>query len=156
MRTIGSTFSTRDEAERASGDLQSLGVPRERILVKYLAQAGPATAEGKEGVADCFFLSAKVEPDQLPEATKILGRGAKGEAAGDGPAEAAAPAPQPLPDTPAPEARTARDPVQLGLRPDLRTSPRNDDLAGWGRRLVKFGLFAVVAYIAGAAIGTLL
>ena len=153
MRTIGSTFSTREEAERASGDLQSLGVPRERILVKYLAQAGPATAEGKEGVADCFFLSAKVEPDQLPEATKILGRGKAAEAAGDGPTEAAAPAPQPLPDhPPVSDAPPSRGPVQLGLR----TSPRDDDLAGWGRRLVKFGLFAVVAYIAGAAIGTLL
>ncbi len=77
MRTLASTFSTREEAEAARRRLESVGIASERITLKDVARAveGPAAAAGSTGGA---FISVKVTTDQVERASEIL----KGQAAG--------------------------------------------------------------------------
>lgn len=70
MRTITSTFGTREEAEAASRRLQGIGVAPEGILVRDLAEPGG----GGDGQASGIFVSAKVTPQQVSAANEILKR----------------------------------------------------------------------------------
>jgi hypothetical protein len=157
MRTIGTTFSTREEAERAGRDLQSLGVAAERIMLKDLAEnrdpdGGSGTVQA-DRPAEGFFLSAKVEPDQVTDATRIL----KGSSDAVRPADPLTASPttaaRPLPrDHVRFEDEPVRKPVKLDLRPGVRTTPQ-DDWTWWGRRLVMIGLIVLAAFVAGAVLG---
>ena len=69
MRTIASTFKTREEAEAAARRLQAIGVAQERISVRDLAEPGGGAGEpGGPGI----FVSAKVTPEQVSAANEIL------------------------------------------------------------------------------------
>ncbi|MDP8912334.1 MAG: hypothetical protein M3N39_02005, partial [Pseudomonadota bacterium] len=75
MRTLASTFSTREEAEAARRHLESIGIARERIILKDVAPAaGGAAASGSEGAGSTgrAFLSVKVTTDQVERASEIL------------------------------------------------------------------------------------
>ena len=73
MRTLASTFSTREEAEAARRHLESIGITRERIILKDVAAEGPA-ASGSEGADSTgqAFISVKVTTDQVERASEIL------------------------------------------------------------------------------------
>ena len=157
MRTIGSTFSTREEAERAGRHLQSLGVAAERIMLKDLAdsgdQGGGSGTLHADRPAEGFFLTAKVEPDQVPDATKILKGSSEAIRPTDSPPSATATAARPLPrDHVRFEDEPTRKPVNLDLRPGVRTS-RQGDWTFWGRRLVMIGLIVLAAFVVGAVLG---
>jgi hypothetical protein len=105
MRTIASTLDTRQQAELASAKLKALGIGPEHIIVREI--------EDGDGAAGRIFISAKVAPDQVDAARRIL-NGASGEIQADARAPEAPGAPQssaagasPLqsraPETPAPE-----------------------------------------------------
>jgi hypothetical protein len=175
MRTIASTFSTREEAEAASRRLQTLGIDPDRLELKFLADAGE------------FFISAKVTPDQVDAATKILKRPPRDEApppvsAGELRAVEGAAAPvtrdagfEPEPRiareasvlsgrTEAPIAATKAPPDPESYRPfpagggaastaRVQPSSADGDWSGLGRRTVIFCLVLLVAFVAGALIG---
>lgn len=105
MRTIASTLDTRQQAELASAKLKALGIGPEHIIVREI--------EDGEGAAGRIFISAKVAPDQVDAARRIL-NGASGEIQAEARAPETPGAPQssaagasPLqsraPETPAPE-----------------------------------------------------
>lgn len=82
MRTLASTFSTRNEAEAAARRLEGIGIAPERILLKEVAPpAGAPPGAGAGGV----FLSVKVPTHQVEAVNEIM----KGEWSDD---EASAPA----------------------------------------------------------------
>lgn len=74
MRTLASTFSTREEAEAARRHLESIGIPHDRIFLKDVGQGGEATAAAAEGAGSTgqAFLSVKVTTDQVERASEIL------------------------------------------------------------------------------------
>ena len=161
MRTIGSTFSTREEAEKAGRDLEGLGVTPDRIILKDLAASGtePALAGGASAdpAAQGFFLSAKVYQDQITEATQILKGLPPGQAQSTAGRAAAAPrpAPRPLPDPrPSPEVHASTSPMNVERPPVVRTRPP-EDWTAWGRRLILLALILLAGYIAGAALALL-
>ena len=82
MRTLASTFSTKEEAEAARRHLESIGIPRERIILKDVAPAagGPA-ASASEGAGSTgrAFVSVKVTTDQVERASEILKGGGRAE-----------------------------------------------------------------------------
>ncbi len=157
MRTLASTFSTRDEAEAATRRLEAIGIQRERIVMKDVAPAGAAAA----GV----FLSVKVTTEQVQPVSDILKSHAAPESA------VAAPPDRPVdevasidlrePDlprgpamgvaelAPAPGAGAVQTPT--GAR---SVRPR-DERAQLGRTLVYFGLALVAAFMLGAWLGML-
>jgi hypothetical protein len=175
MRTIASTFSTREEAEMAGRRLEGLGIDPDRVELKFLADAGE------------FFISAKVTPDQIDAATEILKRRAEDEEpplvpqrdlqVGEG-----ASAPMSRGEGFAPEPRIAREASVLSSRTEAPVAARktppdpesyrpipagggaastarmhppsgNGDWSGLGRRTVIFCLVLLVAFVAGALIG---
>jgi|GEM_PF-3783283 len=176
MRTIASTFSTREEAETASRRLQTLGIDPDRVELKFLADAGE------------FFISAKVTPDQIDAATEVLKRPAADEAsppvpagglgAGEGaaapPSRTASFAPEPRiareasvlsggrVETPAVSQKTPPDPESYRPIPAgggaastarMQPSPGDGDWSGLGRRTVIFCLVLLVAFVVGALLG---
>jgi hypothetical protein len=95
MRTLASTFESRDDAEAASQGLEEIGVPRDSIVMKYVAPGG-----GESG----FYISAKVAPEQVDAATEILKR--------------RTPAPEPARErVPEPRAEEPPPPPQPAFRP---------------------------------------
>ncbi len=77
MRTIPATFDTKEEAETAIRRLEAIGVAPDRIVLKEVEETGgasqpdtPRQANGRP--ASAFFLTAKVSPEQIGAATKIL------------------------------------------------------------------------------------
>jgi hypothetical protein len=175
MRTIASTFSTREEAEMAGRRLEGLGIDPDRVELKFLADAGE------------FFISAKVTPGQIDAATEILKRPARDEVpppalAGDLGAGEGATAPIRRDESFAPEPRVAREASVLSGRtgmpvaaprtpPDpesyrpipagggaastarMQPSSGDGDWNGLGRRTIIFCLVLLVAFVAGALIG---
>ncbi len=163
MRTLASTFEAREDAEAASRRLQSIGIPRDLIVTKYVAPGG-----GESG----FFVSAKVNADQIDAATEILRKPAPPP---EPPAEARpASAPTPVaerPAAPAPAASEAPHRPLPSARPDFAGAtavpspaapetaarPRRPEevRAKTGRTLVLFGLALVAAFMVGAWLGLL-
>jgi hypothetical protein len=74
MRTLASTFSTTEEAEAARRHLESIGISRERIILKDVAPAAEAPGAGSGGAGSTrqAFISVKVTTDQVERASEIL------------------------------------------------------------------------------------
>ena len=169
MRTLASTFSTREEAEAARRHLESIGISRERITLKTVAQpaGGPATA-GSEGAGSAgrAFISVKVTTDQVERAGEILkGRWQAEQAAAASDHEgrplgktqdAAAKADVPPRPLPAQEAGVAPGPprqeAEAQLWPDNGRRAAQDR-ARLSRYLIFYLLALVGAFMIGAWLG---
>ena len=165
MRTIASTFSTREEAETAGRRLERIGIAPDRIVLKYLADAGE------------FFISAKAAPEQIGAATEILQPpraeapipAAAGEGLSNGsgatPEAREVPVANPVFGSDAPREAIAQErpvaptrmtPVAGTVAGDSATTwvrTGGDDWQGTGRRVVVFCLVLLVAFVAGALLG---
>jgi hypothetical protein len=64
MRTISATVRTREEAEAARRRLEALGIEGDRILFKEVG--------GSQGAESGIFVTVKVAPEQVEQATDIL------------------------------------------------------------------------------------
>ena len=143
MRTIASTFSTRDEAERAGRRLQDFGVPTDRIQLK--SDASGATV-----------VMAKVAPEQANAATQILA----GRSAAEPPSQpAAADAAPPSGGEPGhvyfggPEGG-ARPLRPAPAAPQPSSPPASDEDSRWWRRFILItGVAVVLAFLIGALMG---
>jgi hypothetical protein len=158
MRTLASTFSTRDEAEAASRRLEAIGIGRERIILKNVSGTGADP--------DAVFVSVKVTTEQVQPASEILkGRGTREETAGSGFAD---PAQEPvgqaavvseLPPSPPPsDADLATSPPRTGAHPQpqpARAPIAGQDRARLSRYVVFYGLALVAAFVIGAWLGML-
>ena len=173
MRTLASTFSTREEAEAALRHLESIGITRERIVFKDVAQAGegPAAA-GNQGAGSSgrAFISVKVTTDQVERASEILKGGwrtkeeaaapgmagrplgnVQGAGAGAGAGAGGSVPPWPLP---AQEPGPAPGPPGEGAATELWARSRDTrDRARRSRYLIFFSLALVGAFMIGAWLG---
>ena len=167
MRTLASTFSTTEEAEAARRHLESIGIARDRIILKDVAPAaGGSAGSGPEGAGstDRAFISVKVTTDQVERASEILkGRWREEQEAiapevdgrplpnvQDGVAGASAPhRPVPAPDG-GPSTASARDGVAAELWAGSRAA---QDRARRSRYLIFFLLGLVAAFMIGAWLG---
>jgi len=160
MRTLASTFSTRDEAEAASRRLQSIGIPHQRIVLKDVAPTGEGA--GAPGSKGGVFISVKVTTEQVPPVSDILkGRLKEDDVPAfqdlggepvlkDGPGRermTVPPVDDPLPPRPlGAQDQASPKPVAAGSRQD-RTR--------LGRYLIFYGLALVAAFMIGAWAGLL-
>jgi hypothetical protein len=149
MRTIASTFETRDEAESATRRLQGIGVAPDQIMLKDLGGAGA------RGEASGFFVSAKVTPEQVDDATKILKRFAPAEPAPlhfgmDSSPRVRAGGPEPSTARPRPAPAAG---VAAAEAAPAAPAAGPMDRHRIGRRLVIFGLVLTAAFVAGAVLG---
>lgn len=168
MRTLSSTFSTRSQAEAAIERLEAIGIARERIILKEVAQTGAEPAAA--GATGAAFLSVKVTTDQVQPASDILkGQWTVDDAArpalkrlGEEPAAPTAPAatapPSPPRPLPAAEATFGYSPPREEAPPQHR--PRRgqrpgEERARLGRYFVYYGLALVAAFMVGAWLGLL-
>jgi hypothetical protein len=160
MRTLASTFSTRDEAEAASRRLQSIGIPHQRIVLKDVAPTGegPGGPGSKGGV----FISVKVTTEQVPPVSEILKGQAKDE--DDVPAFQDLGEEPVLKDRPVSERMTVPvhdQPPPRSLAPETPASPKpvaagpRQDRTRLGRYLIFYGLALVAAFMIGAWAGLL-
>ena len=167
MRTLASTFSTMEEAEAARRNLESIGITRERIILKDVAQTAegaPAASSGSAGSAGRVFISVKVTTDQVERASEILKGGlraeqeaaapeAEGRPLGNvqGAAAGASVPPRPLPVQ---EAGPAHEPAREGAAAELWAASRAaQDRARRSRYLIFFLLALLGAFMVGAWLG---
>ena len=153
MRTLASTFSTREEAEAAGRRLEAIGIGRERIVLKDLVGTDPTV--GAPGGA---FISVKVTTDQVQPVSEILKAGRSSEDIAAAASPAAAPvAADVSPPTPArplsPDPRPAT--VQPGPVQAATAQAAAKDRARLSRYLVYYGLALVAAFVIGAWLGML-
>lgn len=166
MRTLTSTFSTRDEAEAASRRLAAIGIARERIILKDVAPTAEASAGA--GAAGGVFISVKVTTEQVQPASEILkGRPSAGieapPALRAGAEEASPPAPAPVePELPAPPWQSEAAPA--AIPPHVQTQPQQPpgtkelldrDRSRLGRYVIYYCLALVAAFVIGAWLGQL-
>ena len=152
MRTISATLDTREETEVAERRLAAIGVAPELITVREVAETGG------------FFVSAKVMPEQVRDATLILKRSGEGPGA-PGAAEAelqpqvetdrsTAPAhiPAAAPAAPVPMPIQAPAPG-----PDVSAPvPAQAERPQFSKLFVIFCLIILAGFITGAVIGRVL
>lgn len=167
MRTLATTFTTRDEAESAIRRLEALGLSRERISVKDMAQAG---AGGTGGV----FVSVKVTTEQVQPVGEILKSAAPRESADLPPRAEPVAAPAPPIVEPAPPARGSAThfgapeipavAVKAAAIPPSPPQSREAPLTGAAaeaararraRTYILFGLALIGAFMIGAWLGLL-
>ena len=153
MRTIASTVGTREEAEIATRRLHAIGVTADRIQMKEVA-------EPQAGV----FISVKVSPDQVNEATEILkgGRTIRAEPdpapdtrrAAESPqrVRVSEPAPHPAPSVTAASAT----PVRTTHVSDRGTSQASGSAAASGMPLGRIIFMALALAAFGFALGAIL
>jgi hypothetical protein len=167
MRTLASTFSTIEEAEAARQHLESIGITRERIILKDVAQAaeGPAAESAAgAGSAGRVFISVKVTTDQVERASEIMKGGWRTEQAAAAPdiegrplgnvqgerAGATVP-PRPLPVQ---ETGPVQAPAREGAATELWAASRAaQDRARRSRYLIFFLLALLGAFMVGAWLG---
>jgi predicted component of type VI protein secretion system len=157
MRTLATTFSNKIEAEAAVRRLEALGLSRERIMLKDVAQAGLSQEGG--GVPGGVFVSVKVTTEQVQPVSDILKAGSSG--AGSEHAPSAVPPSEPVVEMPA----AAPPPVPPAAAPPIAPEPRDTAAAGsaaeaaakarQGRNMVLFGLALIAAFMIGAWLGLL-
>ncbi|HEX8257878.1 MAG TPA: hypothetical protein VF589_09600 [Allosphingosinicella sp.] len=169
MRTLASTFGSRAEAEAAGRRLESIGIARDRIILKDVGEAGGEPGGASGAAAAGVFVSVKVTTDQVAGASEIL---KSSRPAGDGAGavssgrEAASP-PAPSPDVQprvAPAAAPKPDPVPRAASQAAATPPHAPGaatIAGLSRaQLIRyFALFCVAlvaAFLLGAGLGLIL
>ena len=177
MRTLASTFGSRAEAEAAGRRLESIGIARDRIILKDVGEAGGEAGGASGAAAAGVFVSVKVTTDQVAGASQIL-KSSRPADNGAGPGavssgrEAASP-PAPLPDVPPrspPAAAPKPDPVPRPAAPHPAPphagatpahTPGAATIAGLSRaQLIRyFALFCVAlvaAFLLGAGLGLIL
>ena len=176
MRTLASTFGSRAEAEAAGRRLESIGIARDRIILKDVGEAGGEPGGAPGAAAAGVFVSVKVTTDQVAGASEILkssrpagdGAGAisSGREAATPPAAAtldvpprsppaAAPRPDPVPRAPAPHPA----PPHAAATPPH--TPGAATIAGLSRAqliryFVLFCVALVAAFLLGAGLGLIL
>lgn len=141
MRTLASTFSTRDEAEAACRHLEAIGIGRERIILKDVGQAANGAAS-----AGSAFISVKVTREQVAPASEIL----KGHGRAEDTARQTSPQPE-LPPRPLPSIRAEPEAVAGPGKPQLA----GIDRSRLGRYLIYYSLVLVAAFVIGAWLGML-
>lgn len=175
MRTLASTFGSRAEAEAAGRRLESIGIARDRIILKDVAEAGGGAGDAPGAAAAGVFVSVKVTTDQVAPASEILksSRPAGDDAGAVSSGREAASPPAPSPDVPprsAPAAAPKPDPVPRAAAPHPAQpqaaaapphAPGAATIAGLSRaQLVRyFALFCVAlaaAFLLGAGLGLIL
>jgi hypothetical protein len=171
MRTLASTFSTAEEAEAARRHLESIGITRERIILKDVAQAAPGSAAAGSGGAGAgsVFISVKVTTDQVERASEILKGGRKadpeapaaeveGRPLGNVQGAAARPvvAPRPLPaqETGASSVTPLGAPASAASVGEAQLWPDKDKLAARERaRLSRYLIFFLLALVGAFMVG---
>jgi hypothetical protein len=163
MRTLASTFSTRNEADAACRRLEAIGIPRDRVVLKEVATAtGPSAGSGTNGGV---FVSVKVTTDQAGPVGEILRGAAQG-----GNAEPAHALPEreavqsfesdaPQSSRPLPGALREREVIAAPIdpvpsqHPGVASTVTQRDHAQIGRFVVYCCLIILAAFVIGALLG---
>lgn len=169
MRTLASTFKSREEAQEASRRLERIGISPGRINLKDVADLPEAAA--RAGVDGGVVLTVKVTTEQVAAASDILKDGKADEAAPPARSglrrgmdhqaapisgQAAAPSRSQPPAPPVPDVASEPELPRAETQPNHRSA--GSDLFGvdrtqLGRYAALACLAVLLAFLAGAALG---